>query len=249
MNEVIVTAESNIGDYIWYIVGGVSFFFVLVGFIADKTGLIKKTFSKEINKIDRKPVEESSENLIEENTVVNNNDNDNVTEEINIVDDVVESPVTGDFSTSVMLPIEEQPVIINNQEDEFLMDIDSLNEQANENLVSEEKEEVTFDESIGNNEDFMIDNDSNISDDILIDSTEENSILNEENDEQSSLEEQNDVWNMEESEFAVEQEGESEVGEQQENDESGVELQEENEQINLPSIEEVEEGEEDVWKF
>ena len=34
-------------DYIWYIIGGVALLFILIGFIADKTGLAKKAFSKE----------------------------------------------------------------------------------------------------------------------------------------------------------------------------------------------------------
>ena len=56
MNEIIIATESNMGDYIWYIVGAVSLFFVLVGFIADKTGLIKKTFSKENEEKKLEPV-------------------------------------------------------------------------------------------------------------------------------------------------------------------------------------------------
>lgn len=40
--------EVNMNDYIWYIIIGVIILFIIIGFVADKTGLAKKTFSKSI---------------------------------------------------------------------------------------------------------------------------------------------------------------------------------------------------------
>lgn len=79
MNEVIVSESVfNIADYIWYIVGGVCLLFVIIGFVADKSGLAKKTFSKDntskANKksLDNSPLTESNNDLVSDVNEVNN---------------------------------------------------------------------------------------------------------------------------------------------------------------------------------
>lgn len=78
MNEVIVSENVfNIADYIWYIVGGVCLLFVIIGFVADKSGLAKKTFSKDntskANKksLDNSPLTESNNDLVSDVNEVN----------------------------------------------------------------------------------------------------------------------------------------------------------------------------------
>lgn len=55
--------------YIWYIVGGVSLFFVVLGFVADKSGLAKKTFSKEPKKSDGNIMNSEQNGVVQDNIV------------------------------------------------------------------------------------------------------------------------------------------------------------------------------------
>jgi len=70
MNELGTSVDVyNMNNYIWYIVGGVALFFVIVGFIADKSGLAKKTFSKDTKKVTDKPVGPEQTVSVENNVV------------------------------------------------------------------------------------------------------------------------------------------------------------------------------------
>lgn len=61
---------SNI-NLVWYILGGIALFFVLIGFIADKSGLAKKTFSKGTTTKKKDSSEEIHEESVLEEPAVN----------------------------------------------------------------------------------------------------------------------------------------------------------------------------------
>lgn len=61
-------SEFYISDYIWYIVGGVALFFVIVGFVADKSGLAKKTFSKDSKKTNDDAIQSQANVIVQDNT-------------------------------------------------------------------------------------------------------------------------------------------------------------------------------------
>jgi len=216
VEETIVTEASNIGDYIWLIIGGVALFFVIVGFIAEKSGLIKKTFGKEI-KINN-PMD-SSIPIVPVVNPVPATDNQVIEP---VVEPISEVPVVMDNN----LPTEEVNNVVTDAPPVALDEIANVEQ----NVTLDESSDVIFDDSIGNNDDFMLDG----ADKIVEEEINDNNLVV--NDEQPSTEEEvpevvqnndGDVWG---------------ITTEEKTEETPVE-------VNAPDLDEVANTEEDVWKF
>lgn len=142
----------NIGDYIWYIVGGIALFFVIVGFIADKSGLAKKTFSKDVKKSDKKV----KEPIVKEPVV------EEMTEPINeeLTDDLALQNNASEFDDNMSFV--EMPIDAGTVSD----DISSVNNEVLEN-----------DDIVGDNEPLYISEEPEVSTDgfVAIDPAVDNS--------------------------------------------------------------------------
>ncbi len=218
VEETIVTEASGMGDYIWLIIGGIALFFVIVGFIAEKSGLIKKTFGKEI-KINN-PVNPSIP-VVPVVAPIPVMDNQVVEPVVEPISEVVMSdnsvPVVGVDNVAIDTP----PVAL----DEMI--------SVEQNMSSEQNEDVIFDDSIGNNDDFMLDGADKVVEEEINDS---NLILN------SVPEEQ-----------VVTTEEAPEVAQNNNDDVWGIDTEEKTEEVSAevsaPDLDEVNNTEEDVWKF
>lgn len=226
--------EFNINDYIWYIVGGVALFFVLVGFIADKSGLAKKTFSKDsVNK--KKVISEpksdvavAEQNVSEsfvspinsENSVVDieNNEQNNFSIESTLVQDADESDETivdqkenlseETSSDSIDSFATEEPIYLNDDEE-----------------VSEDSSLVNLENSYSQNEDSILQNDE----DSVWDLDSNDVVLND-SDSSVAVENAEDDWGIEPSNGS----------------DTAISL----EDVDFPSLDDINsDTEEDVWKF
>lgn len=238
-------------SYVWYIVGGIILFFIIVGFVADKSGLAKKTFSKN-NTIPKKKEQVQTEEVITNNmsTLESANEESFIQDEVQVsVDDnygnsvyenvdVIESD-NNDF----LIQEEVQSVTEDNYENEMTENVDSLEivdyasgEASDlENEVSEDDQ--VYEEKIYLNDEVEADEESH---DILdktyleidesVDETEKK--IN------SELEQENSVASEDaEVEWGISEDDMSESSE-------GLE------DVELPDLSDLNIGEdEDVWKF
>lgn len=238
MNEVGASvSEFNINDYIWYIVGGVALFFVIVGFIADKSGLAKKTFSKEANNANK------------------NTSNQQPVVPVVVPEVPVTTPVAPSSETMAVNPVSEssdfvagttpdtitEPVENNNEMVEATQPVASedsgysdVEQNVSENLVVQTEEDNVQNES-ANEESVWDVNSSDVTEadqEFLLDTEEESSSLNNE-----QMVEDN---NLEVSQIATENA----------EDDWGMQTASDSVDVELPNLEDISsETEEDVWKF
>lgn len=248
VNEFGVDINTfNIGDYIWYIVGGVSLFFVIVGFIADKSGLAKKTFSKGTKKVE-KTDEKIKEPIIEE-VLEGIESNDASTDEIPVIENVsydVNTDVLLDddnVSDNTSLYISENPdvsdsVNYNSETDENLIEL--FDEQNELNLEKNDNVENVWDDnmaSVMSEENKVVEQMSDVSDmnDIVIEPLEitENNMIGSD----TEVSHSNIASENAEEEWGVE------PALQSNDDDSLID-------VALPSLDDIETNkDEDVWKF
>lgn len=240
----VVNETVNIGDYIWYIIGGIVLFFVLVGFIADKSGLIKKTFgkdSKSNNKVVPPVNTAPANNQISEPVI-------ELDQEAAINMDRILTE--GDNDVSIDTP----PVALND-----IMNVE-------QDVSSDSAENIENDDSIINSDDFMLDGTDNVvademSDgDFMLDSENEENNQEDESQidnlaEDNSQEEQTEDIIEDNSQEDQEEETTEESNQEEQNIEEDVwgfddenKLEETADEVSAPDLEEVN-SEEDVWKF
>ena len=250
----------NDANMIGYIIGGIVLFFIAVGFIADKTGLIKKTFGKEVDSAKKKeekivapvvPVvapilEPSEDNTIEqENEQIDDIDFGNISidndiqTDVELSDSLVSLDSIGDIDTE------------NNQ----ISDVDFSSDNANDFMVNEEQENVVDlnNDAADNVDDFML-NDSLENEALFADLNDSTSdfMLNDEENTSSDLSEEEIIDNeietnkeiVEDNEYAEEN-----TEEAIENSNDSIVIDSDLDEIVLPDLEEIEDNEEDVWKF
>ena len=235
----------NDANMIGYIIGGVVLFFIAVGFVADKTGLIKKTFSKDVSNTKKKeekvvvpviPTVEPILEPIENNTMEQETEQTDVVdfEDININNDIPENVELSDSLVSL----------------ENFGDVDAENNEVSDITDMEFSEE--------NTDEFMLND--NLNEEVLFDETSDNTdefMLNENEFEQSDLAEEN-VDEFEQSDLTEEdedgfvqidlsEENQNEAFENDDND--SIVIDSDLDEIVLPELEEIEDNEEDVWKF
>lgn len=249
MSELGTSVDAfNMNNYIWYIVGGIALFFVIVGFVADKSGLAKKTFSKDSKKEPAKPAEPKQ----------------TVPVENNVVDSFAENPVEMNPIGSEMpqmvaednLNYENNNVVFN-EENEIMGETEPL-------YISEEPGGVSFDEQLNvtevqpavqltetpvmtegsnveNNAD-VIWNNGETDQDVVIDSFENSEVA----ENVSSQNNEEFIMDATVSDIAAEDaENEWGVHSFSENDEANNSIEAE-----LPNLEDIEiNPEDDVWKF
>lgn len=232
MNEIGTTvSEFNISDYIWYIVGGIALFFIIVGFIADKSGLAKKTFSKDSGNDMKK--DSKTGNVTPIVVPVENSDMiSSVNDEILLVEDgEIQEPVMATDFVEEVSPSQIEEVVMENN--------DIVEEQP---VIMEESVEETTEEAV---DDFT--------------STEEPIYLNDAQEESTSpsqIEEETDsVWNIDSEEIIVEDDTLSVAADNAEEDwgmepVSDSEDSSSLEDVELPALEDINtDTDEDVWKF
>lgn len=132
--------EFNLNDYIWYIVIGVMLFFILVGFIADKTGLAKKTFAKIDSTPNKKKDNKKSDNNQQEEVqpieeeylerVLTDSDSSNVETALYTESDIV--PVS-DMETEV---VDFDSSLMNTDDIQSFTDLEDLNEPVTTDFLS-----------------------------------------------------------------------------------------------------------------
>lgn len=223
-------------NMIGYIIGVVVLFFIAVGFIADKTGLIKKTFGKEFNSSKKKeekvvapviPVVEPTLEPIEDDTmeqeIDQNNDidfgniniNNDITEDVELSDSLVSLENIGDMDAE-------------NNEVSDATDMEFSNENTDEFMLNDNLDEkMLFDESSDNTNEFMLNDDEFVQSDLFEENYEEVDAQDETNDYEENFED--------------------EVSKNNSND--SIVIDSDLEEIELPELEEIEDNEEDVWKF
>lgn len=235
-------------SYIWYIVGGIVLFFIIVGFVADKSGLAKKTFRKNNTTPVKKEKEQNEEVITNDiSTLENTNEEAFVQDEVQVsVDDnndnnVHENVDVVENDNNDFLNQEEvQPVMEDNYENEAVEYTDSLGniEYVNNELENEVSEDnQVYEEKIYLNDEVEADEESH---DILgkayleidesVDETEKK--IN------SELEQENSVASEDaEIEWGI-------------SEDDMVETKEGLEDVELPDLSDLNIGEdEDVWKF
>lgn len=244
-------------EYIWYIVGGISLFFIIIGFVADKSGLAKKTFSKNS---DTKKVQANNEqvNLDKINSLI-----DEVNIDLEKDEDNYQASVDDDSLNSNDNIIPES----NDDEGNYVID-DFLNTNSNEENILEDNSQIEeLNESNLEIEEASLVNDNNL---MESDSEPNNLYLNdgETNDSYDDLdkayleveepiyseqaEESESVWDQEEAANVTEIQDDS-VSQEDWKIESEEKIEESNqnlENIELPSLDDLNIGDdEDVWKF
>lgn len=125
-------------SYVLYIVGGIVLFFIIVGFVADKSGLAKKTFSK--NNVTPKKKEQIQNEVVTNDmpSLENANEESFIQDEVQIaVDNNYENmDVIENHNNDFMIQDEVQPVIVDNYENEipettdFLEGDESVNDDS-----------------------------------------------------------------------------------------------------------------------
>lgn len=216
--------EFNINDYIWYIIGGIALLFVVIGFVADKSGLAKKTFSKDYSS-SKKTVQkkESSSSIVVEDAPVETSDS----QESVVIDDVdTENSSFSDVSTT-------------NE------DVDLDDQLSNESVEEPSREPFSVQEPIYLNGDDDS-SEQNISFDL------NNSAL--QGDEGDMSNEEDSVWNMDSDEVDIDDENLSVATDDAEEewgmnltDSDSVES---GEDVEFPNLEDISSNtDEDVWKF
>lgn len=229
--------EFNINDYIWYIVGGIALFFILVGFIADKSGLAKKTFSKDsTSKKKIMPEQPEQKNDV---SMFNGNTSESFIDTFSSEMPVVVPEINDESNIS----INDVPTEDNNAIEESALTEKTI---PNDEAVSEPVDTFSAEEPIYLNDDE--------------EEAKDNSLFNLENSYQQINEpvmqdEEDSVWNMDPDEVVINDEDSSVAAENAEDD-WGIESTDVSddlvglEDVELPNLEDINsDTEEDVWKF
>lgn len=212
--------QFYIEDYIWLIVIGIFVFFVIVGYVADKTGLARKTFGKTTSGNNKKL------HLNEQNEVVQVVP---VFETDNTVTPVMNSD---DAETSVVEPVSNE--IVEPEADNLYLSDDAIYSSSSEDTSNDTNELYLNDQNI------VVDLDSASDDNPLPEENTEEDLYqplgdvtfdtneSEEEHEEITPEDQDDVWQLDDNATT------------EENDDALV----------LPNLDELTaESDEDVWKF
>ena len=238
-------------SYVWYIVGGIILFFIIVGFVADKSGLAKKTFSK--NNIAPK----KKEQIQNEEVIVNNVSTLENANEESFIQDEVQASVDDNYDSSMYENMDDvesndndfliqekvQPVIVDNYENEVVENTSSLesvdyvsdessdleNEISEDNQVYEEKIYLN-DEVEANEESHDILDKTYLEIDESVDETEKKINLELEQENSIASDDAEIEWGISENDMSESSEG--------------------LEGVELPDLSDLNIGEdEDVWKF
>ena len=226
--------EFNINDYIWYIVGGVALFFILIGFIADKSGLAKKTFSKDSTNKKKAMPEQNSDVSVSTQSVP----------ESFVIPNDSDIPVAG---------------LENNEQSDFLIDSVPVEDNAvlDESVLNQEEvsnEEVSLEpvDSFSSEEPIYLNNDDEVSEDSPSFNLEDSySQINESGSENND----DSVWDLDSNEVVLDDEN-SPVAVENAEDDWGIDSSNDSdvslslEDVELPNLEDINSNtEEDVWKF
>ena len=156
---------NEINDYIWYIVGGIALLFIIIGFIADKSGLAKKTFSKDSGSNEKKntgvsnvapiavPVENFNSmvpNTNEDNFVVENNE---VLEPVVMSDEEISPVQVEEVNVINGDVVEEQPIVMEQNVEEPVQVMSDEFASTEEPLYLNEEQEQAQEQEILLNED------------------------------------------------------------------------------------------------
>lgn len=218
--------EFYIEDYIWLIVVGVFVFLVIVGFVADKTGLARKTFGKMPNSVPKKKKSESVESLAPvEEPVIEKDSTDTSDVKLPVMDSMPETPEITQDMPSDNLYLNEDDIYGNPDE----IQSSSQNEEDNLYLNDESSQNPAEDQSLENSlglDENTTDNDSGLNnEEDLYQPIGDVSFKDiKEDEEDASIE---DVWQLDDS-----------ANDEDENN------------LELPSLDEINsDTDEDVWKF
>lgn len=131
-----------IEDYIWLIVLGVFLLFVIIGFVADKTGLARKTFGKvpssdrKKDKKTKKEIKEKQDDMVENQSSIENADSDNLG--MPIFDTVTSNEALPDNSINQDLYLSDDSNLTENSfDDNSAIDTDSVDNSDNSSTSDE----------------------------------------------------------------------------------------------------------------
>lgn len=244
-------------EYIWYIVGGISLFFIIIGFVADKSGLAKKTFSKN-SETKKSPSNNEQLNLnkieltndgmnveLQKDNGINISETSMIQDSLNYDDINIVEPVINEDTQVIdeFLGVNNDDVTSfeDNKQIEQVIDIDEVNLSADESpLVNEIEEEVTSNSLYLNNGETDASYDD--LDKAYLEVEEPVEVQNENS--ESVWEQENDINLVENQDYNVSQE-DWKIEPEEKIEESNQDL----ENIELPSLDDLNIGDEDVWKF
>lgn len=131
-----------IEDYIWLIVLGVFLLFVIIGFVADKTGLARKTFGKvpssdrKKDKKTKKEIKEKQDDMVENQSSIENADSDNL--DMPIFDTVTSNEALPDNSINQDLYLSDDSNLAENSfDDNSVIDTESVDNSDNSSTSDE----------------------------------------------------------------------------------------------------------------
>lgn len=236
-----------IEDYIWLIVLGVFLLFVIIGFVADKTGLARKTFGKvpssdrKKEKKSKKEVKEKQDDVVENQSSIENVESDSLG--MPMIDTLTSNEELSDNSINQDLYLSDDSNLTENSfGDNSVIDADSVDNSDN----SSTSDELNMNLGEGNGEIYLNQDDS--TDDVPDNLNPELTVSNDEDLYQPmgniSFDKDKNSAEAETSETEEEPSQDDDVWKLDDKKET------EEENLPLPDLEDVStNADEDVWKF
>lgn len=236
-----------IEDYIWLIVLGVFLLFVIIGFVADKTGLARKTFGKvpssdrKKEKKSKKEVKEKQDDVVENQSSIENVESDSLG--MPMIDTLTSNEALSDNSINQDLYLSDDSNLTENSfGDNSVIDADSVDNSDN----SSTSDELNMNLGEGNGEIYLNQDDS--TDDVPDNLNPELTVSNDEDLYQPmgniSFDKDKNSAEAETSETEEEPSQDDDVWKLDDKKET------EEENLPLPDLEDVStNADEDVWKF